>query len=412
MAAPITAPPGWDFLLSSEGLALLDETCASLSNGESTDRIGARLRGDGHAPDRVAATLTQAGLRHKGRAKLGPLADRLLFTPSGLEQATRHRVARAHAERFRNAGCRRVIDLGSGIGTESIALIAAGVMPVAVEVDPFTARIAEHNLGVAAQVHDADAMPTVITADAEHVDLGDADGAFLDPARRTRGHSDTRRLPSPDDYSPSLTFAARVAAALPTGVKLGPGTDRSLIPDHAEAQWVSVDGQVVEMGLWFGRVARPHVRRAALVLHGDAVDEMTSPHDSLDAPVRPLGAYLFEPDGAVIRARLIGALATELGAGHVSDGIAYLTGDDPVITPFAAAFRIIEELPPKEKALRRALATRDIGRLEIKKRGADIDPAALRARLKLRGDRSATLVMTRSEGRHVALLVERVDQRT
>ncbi|BDZ55552.1 hypothetical protein GCM10025870_26250 [Agromyces marinus] len=58
--------------------------------------------------------------------------------------------------------------------------------------------------------------------------------------------------------------------------------------------------------------------------------------------------------------------------------------------------------------MRRALQDRGIGTVEIKKRGVDVDPAALRTRLKLRGERSATVVLTREEGRHVAVLVERM----
>jgi hypothetical protein len=163
----------------------------------------------------------------------------------------------------------------------------------------------------------------------------------------------------------------------------------------------------VETGLWFGAAARPGIRRAALVLRGSSADELTADGDAEDAPVRALGAYLYEPDGAVIRARLIGALAGRIDAGMASDGIANLTGDRLVETPFASAFRVLEELPAREKDLRRALAARDIGALEIKKRGTDTDPAAMRRRLKLRGDASATLFLTRAAGRHVALLAER-----
>jgi hypothetical protein len=88
--------------------------------------------------------------------------------------------------------------------------------------------------------------------------------------------------------------------------------------------------------------------------------------------------------------------------------IAYLTSDDLAPTPFASAFRVLEELPTKESDLRASLAQRGIGVLEIKKRGADVDPATLRKRLKLKGDASGTLVLTRIGARHVALLVERV----
>lgn len=341
-------------------------------------------------------------------AKFGSQASSLLFTQAGLEQATRAPIAALHAARFAAAGCSVVADLGCGIGAESLALAAVGVTPAPVELDPYTAALAQHNLtavGISARV-------TVGNAEQLPLPAG-TDGVFLDPARRTAGHQDTRRVASYDDYSPSLGFAFGHGDRLPTGVKLGPGFDRELLPDNAEAQWVSADGQVVEMGLWFGAAARPGVGRAALVFRSGSVTapaethELTAAADADDVEERGLGEYLYEPDGAVIRARLIGTLAEQLEAGMVNERIAYLTGDALVASPFAAAFRVLEELPVKEKELRKALAARGIGRLEIKKRGADVDPAALRKRLKLSGSGSATLFLTRAGGRHVALLAER-----
>lgn len=398
MSAP-GSPPGWDALLEPAGRALLADVEAELGAGASSAQAGARLRRADVAPDVVSALLTQAGLRAKARAKFGEAAGRMLFTQAGLEQATRAPVAALHARRFAEAGCRAVADLGCGLGAESLALAAAGVEPRPVEIDRFTARLAEHNLGIAVTVADAETVPLE--------ELGRIDGVFLDPARRTRGHSDTRRLASPDDYSPSLGFAFGLAERLPTGVKLGPGFERALIPERVEAQWVSVDGDLVETGLWFGAVARPGVARAALLLRSGEACELVAEADSPDPEPHELGRYLYEPDPAVIRARLIGMLAERIGAGLVSDGIAYLTGDEDRSTPFAQAFRIVEELPAREKELRRALATRGIGALEIKKRGADVDPAALRTRLRLKGPESATLFLTRVAGRHVALLAER-----
>lgn len=388
--------PGWGTLLTDAGLAQLTDIEHQLAEGADLARIGRRLRDRGTPADEVAALLTQSQLRQKARAKFGSDAARLLFTPAGLEQATRAPVAALHAQRFADAGCHVVADLGCGLGAESLAFAAAGLEPYPVELDPFTAHVAAHNLG----------RPVTI-ADAESVSLAGVDGVFLDPARRSSGHRDTRRLTSPDDYSPSLTFAFGLTEQLPTGIKLGPGFDRELIPSTAEAQWVSVDGQLVEMGLWFGSVARPGVKRAALVLHHGRSHELTAAADAPDAAPRNLGAYLYEPDPAIIRARLIGLLGESLGAGPIDPSIAYLTGDDAVVTPFAQAFRIGEQLPVREKELRRALAERGIGTLEIKKRGADVDPAMLRTRLKLRGPHRATLILTRVAGQHVALLAER-----
>lgn len=392
-------------LLSPASLRLLD----SLPPYDSTENVlkmVSDLRKDGHAAGVVSAVLSQSRLRAKAENKFGEFARRMLFTEAGLEQATRLRVAALHAGRFaalQNSLGRppRVADLGCGIGGDAMALAALDLAVVAVDADEVTATIASFNL---APFSNAQALQ----ADAETVNLENFDAVWLDPARRTSGHSNTTRLTRSEDYSPSLDFAYLLSTKLALGMKLGPGHDRDQIPVDAEAQWVSVDGQLVEMGLWFGALARPGIRRAALLLTENAVHELTAPADSDDAPVGELGQYVYEPDGAVIRARLIGDLARSLDARMLSEGIAYLTTDTFTPTPFASAFRVRETLPVDEKKLRLALKERGIGTLEIKKRGVDIDPATLRTRLKLTGPESATLILTRVGGRRTALLVERV----
>jgi SAM-dependent methyltransferase len=387
-------------LLSPEGLRLLDSLPPYRSAGDVM-RIVSDLRKAGHPAGLVATVLTQSKLRAKAEAKFGDFATRMLFTEAGLEQATRLRVAALHAGRFGAAGFRRVADLGCGIGGDAMAMAAIDLDVTAVDADEVTATIASYNLAPFPNAR-------VLHGTAETADLRDVDAAFLDPARRTSGHSDTARLTDPSDYSPSLDFVFDLATRLPVGVKLGPGLDRDLIPAGAEAQWISVDGQLVEMGLWFGALARPGIRRAALVLGATGTAELTADADSADAEVGPLGEYIYEPDGAVIRARLIGDLARDLDARMLSEGIAYLTADAPSPTPFATGFRVLETLPVHERELKRALRERSIGTLEIKKRGVDVDPATLRKRLSLSGRESATLVLTRVNGRHSALLVERI----
>jgi len=387
-------------VLTPEGLRLLDSLPPYHSERDVLKMVS-DLRKAGHSPALVAAVLTQARLRSKARSKFGEFAGRMLFTEAGLEQATRLPVAARHASRFVAAGLSRVADLGCGIGGDAMAFAGADIDVVAVDADEVTAAIASYNLapfGNAEVLHQA----------AEDTDLRGIDGIFLDPARRTAGHGQTSRLTDPDDYSPSLDFAFELATGRSVGVKLGPGLDRDLIPSSAEAQWVSIDGQLVEMGLWFGALGRSGIRRAALVVDGDSAAELTAASDSEDAETGELGEYLYEPNGAVIRARLIGDLARDLGATMVSDGIAYLTSEDARTTPFATGFRVLETLPFQERDLRRALRERGIGVLEIKKRGVDVDPSALRKRLSLKGDRSATIVLTRIAGKHSALLVERL----
>ncbi|RWZ64385.1 class I SAM-dependent methyltransferase [Labedella populi] len=386
-------------LLTPEGLTLLD----SVSFTQPMDILTtvSRLRAEGHSAGLVAAVLGQARLRSKARRKFGPFADRMLFTPAGLEQATRLRVAALHAGRYASAGLRSVIDLGCGIGGDALALASLDLAVTAVEIDEVTAAIASYNLAPFPS-------STVRHADAGDVDISGFDAVFADPARRTAGHAETSRLTDPDDYSPSLARLWEHAERLPVGVKLGPGFDRSRLPTDAEAQWVSVDGEVVELGVWTGSLARDGVRRSALVVSDDGTNELSAGADSEDESVRRLGEYLYEPDGSVIRARLIGDLGRRIGAGMVSDRIAYLTSDTLVTTPFASVFRVVADLPLDEKTVKRELRTRKVGVLEVKKRGADIDPAVFRKRMALSGPNAATVVLTRVAGRHRALLAERV----
>lgn len=402
---PSSSPaPGWGQFFTPQGLERLAAVQLDLDRGESAMSVGNQLRKQGLPGDDVAAILSQADLRRKARVKFGEAANRLLFTPAGLEQASRAPVAALHAQRFARAQIGSIADLGCGLATESIAFMQVGLDVLAVEIDPFTASIAQHNL---ATMKTGSASFQVMTASAEDVSLEQSDAAFFDPARRTSGHRDTKRLSNPDDYSPSLDFAFAVARSKPTGMKLGPGFDRDLIPSAAEAQWVSVDGHVVETGLWFGAVAREGIRRSALLLKNGETHELAASEDAEDAEVSKLSEYLYEPDGAVIRARLIGMLAEQIGASMLSEGIAYLTSSALAPTPFAQSFRVLDELPASEKQLARALAARGIGTLEIKKRGIDVDPAGLRKRLRLKGRESATLILTRVAGKHTALLAER-----
>jgi hypothetical protein len=384
-----------------------------------------RLRAAGHSPDLVSAVVGQAHLRAKGAAKFGGFAERMLFTRAGLEQATRLGVAARHAGRMRRAGIERVADLGCGIGGDSLAFAGAGLGVHAVDADEVTAAIAAYNLApfgqdAAVQHGTAEEFVSANFADVHELRTNSADpceqtallrgkrtAVWLDPARRTAGHSETRRVAA-SDYSPSLDWAFELAQRMPVGIKLGPAHDRDALPADAEAQWVSAEGSVVELVVWSGILARDGVRRSALVIRGDDSHELTGAADAEDAETRELGAFVHEPDGAVIRARLIGDVARSLDAGMLDPKIAYLTGDAAVTSPFVQSFRVREVTAANPKAINQVLKKHAIGTLEIKKRGMDVDPAAFRKKLRLDGDEAATLILTRVGDRRMAVLADRV----
>jgi SAM-dependent methyltransferase len=351
-----------------------------------------RLRAAGHDPHLVALALTQQRLRRRAEGKLGQDAAVLLFTPDAVEQATRRTVAARRATRLAASGVRTVLDLGCGAGSDLIALARAGLDVTGVERDPVTAAVAAANL-VAVGVAD---RARVVCADATEVDLDGFDAVFCDPARRAGG----RRVFDPDAYSPPWSFLLDLARRIPcTVVKVAPGIDHGRIPAGAEAEWVSERGDVVEAAIWFGPLARAP-RRAAVLPAGV---ELTGSGDRR-AEAGPIGDYLYDPDGAVVRAHLVAELADQISGRLLDPAIAYLTTDSPHETPYARAYRVESVLPFGVKRLRAELARRGVGRVEIKKRGFAVTPEQLRPQLKLAGSGAATVVLTRVAGAPTALL--------
>lgn len=379
-------------LLTDEGARALEFAAREAD----PDSLGAatRLRAR-FAPDLAAAALTQVALRRRGRTKFGEASDSLFLTSHGLEQASRPSVADWRAARLRAAGVTRVIDLGCGIGADALGFQRAGLDVVAVELDPTTAEFASANLGVDVIVGDAETL-----ADGLLDGAGPGTAVFCDPARR----NDQGRLWRPEQFSPSWDFVTSLFAR-PTSavVKLGPGVPTTLLPTGVRTTWVSDHGSVVEAGLW-NVPGLASGREAVLLPDGASIVRSDPPRE---LPVGPVGRFLLEPDGAVIRSGAMGDLAPD-ATWLLAPGIAYLTSDEMVRTPFATTFEVLDVLDASEKSLRAWVRDNAIGTLEIKKRGIEIDPADLRRRLKPRGTGSATIVLTPTVVGVRALVVRRV----
>lgn len=378
-------------LVSDEGRAAL---LAAAAQPDPASLAAATVLRRQFAPDLSAAALAQVALRRRAMTKFGDAAHEWWFTVNGLEQATRPAVARWRAQRLAAAGVRRVADLGCGLGMDTVAMVQAGLEVLAVEQDEPTAILAEANLARWIAAGRAD----LVHADATTVPLADDQTAFCDPARRTAAG----RSWNVADFTPSWEFV-RGLLDRPAGaaLKLGPGLPHRLIPDGVLAEWVSDHGDVVEASLWSRGLAEPG--RAATLLPGN--DRISS--TPVPAPLGPPARFIHEPDGAVLAAGALGALAVATGAHRVHPEVAYLSSDDPVESPFWTSFEVLDSLPWREKELRRWVRARKIGVLEIKKRAIEVDPAALRRRLRLEGGNSATIVIIPTTGAAQVLVVRR-----
>jgi SAM-dependent methyltransferase len=381
-------------LRTPEGRALLDEVRGTAPADELA--VATRLRRD-HSPDLVSAALGQARLRQRAAAKFGPDADRMFFTPHGVEQATRTSVAAHRAERLSGLGVTSVADLCCGIGGDAIAFARAGIRVLAVDRDPLTAEVARAN----AAALGLDGLIEVREVDVTQVGTSGWDAVFVDPARRGgRPGKGAGRIFDPEAYSPPLSWAVGAASAgRVAALKVAPGIPHEAVPDRAEAEWVSDGGDVKEAVLWFGTGA-PGTVRATLLPGPRTLLGRGLP----DPGVRPVGQYLYEPDGAVIRAHLVAEAAEEVGGGLVDPTIAYVTSDELRATPYATPYRITDQLPFNVKRLKALLREREVGTLTVKKRGSAVEPEELRRKVKPQGPNAATVFLTRVAGAPTMLL--------
>ena len=379
-------------LLSKEGQSLL----AQIDYSTKLDIVKTitTLRGQGHDPALIANALSQAKLRKRAEAKFGEFAQRMFFTEDALEQASRLQVAALHANRFKQAGVTQVADLGCGIGAESLAFASLDLKLSAYEIDEVTSAIAAYNLAIFDNVE-------VNNQDVTKLDLEQHQALFFDPARR----NSKARLFNPQDFAPNFDWVIEQAKKKPSGIKLGPGHPHNQIPQEAEAQWVSVEGDLVELSLWFNETKRQDVTRSALLITKDAKHELKTNQKEEPAPTGELGEYIHEPDNAVIRSHLINLLAEQTNTHTIDPQIAYLTGNDNITSPWLKSYKIEQVLPFDRKQLKAYIKQNDIGTLEIKKRGADITPEELRKELAPKGKNKATLIVTRIGDAHRAIFV-------
>ena len=362
-----------------------------------------RLRKD-LSPERAHLVVEQVELRRRAREKFA-LADRMFFTRKGLEQATDEQVAMVKAARFPTGA---VADLCCGVGGDTLALarrtptqIASAELK-AVELDPSVAVLAVANLWV----HGCENM-SVVTADAAAFSVADYAAWHIDPDRRAEG----RRTSRVELCAPSLDALERLLTQnINAAIKLAPAAEA---PPHwceaAELSWLGSRGECRQQVAWFGTLARQAGQRSATIVdaRGGERTVVGEPEDPI--PVAPrLGHYLYEPHAAVLAAKLSGAECREHSLAAVSSGIAYLTSDALIDEPACEAFEIRDVLPLDQKLLRAYFRERHIGRLEVKKRGVEIDPEKLRKAVIGAGDGEATLVVGRVHGAVQAIVARRI----
>lgn len=351
-----------------------------------------------YPPPLAKAALETVLLRARARGK-NPLWDRSYYTRESLEQASGEAVSRYRAERFRPFAT--ALDLCCGVGTDATRLALAGCFVEAVDSDPLRLAMAAANAAAfevsdRIQFHPGDVLT---------LPLPPADAAFVDPSRR----EGERRVLDPNRYLPPLgAVRNRFPSGFPLAAKIAPGVAWADIERlDAEVEFISLDGELRECVLWFGPL-RSSSRRATVLTtattHTLAADG-PPPYPSTPGEVQE---FVFDPDASTIRAGLLPVVADQLGAAPVDHGVAFLTGAEDKASPFVEAYRVELAVPFHVGKLREFFREHRIGRLTVLKRAVDLDVNEVTRKLKLEGADHRHLILTRSLGKTVAIIAEKV----
>ena len=386
-AAPLT-PEQVRLLLSPAGRRAV-ELASGLDLAPAARLPAAEAVRAAAGPELGPLALEQAVLKARARAK-HPHGERLWWTAEALEQSSSYDVSVHRARRF--AGAERVLDLCCSVGGDLLPL-AAVAPAVGIDLDEARLRLARENLrelGLTAPLVRADVTRLTPTG-----------SVFVDPARRSGG----RRVFDPRAYTPRLDVVLGWLPRLTAlGVKVAPGIDYDALPADLDVELVSLRGDVKEAVLWGGAARRGAARSATLLPGGHVLTATGAP----PPPVRPPGRFLLDPDGAVVRAHLVAEVADLVGGWLLDATIAYVSAEVATPTPYGRWYEVIETLPFSLKPLRERLRAHDAGPLVVKKRGTAVEPDTLRRQLKLTGTTEVTVVLTRSAGRQVAMVVRPV----
>lgn len=369
---PGPSPEVAAWLVSSDGLRTLAETTERL-DGSDALAVGTALRERGLTPERAAAATSVAATRLRARERYDD-ADRLVFTPALLEQASHPVVAAWRARRFGGAGT--VVDLCCGAGSDAMVLSEHAAV-VAVDHDAVACLLARHN--VAARRGNA----RTVLGDATRPPVPPGTPIHIDPARRVG----SRRARALTEYRPSVPAVLPVLrAADGAGLVVSPAVDVDdpHLPDDGELEFVQVGNDLLEAVVWLGDLRTAGVASSASLLgsDGDLRARLVREGPPGELPVQPFGRWLVEVAPAVVRARLHDRVGASLDAWRVAERRALLSTDRrPDGSPLYRSWEVEAVLPVRARDLRSWLRDAEDLPLEIATHGLDIDPQDLWTRL-------------------------------
>ena len=292
--------------------------------------------------------------RIKGKEKFS-LAEQMYMTLEDLQFATPELVAAYRAERMNS---RTPADLACGIGGQALFLAKRSDSVVAVERDRRKLAYAKKNAAAYGITN-----ITFIEGDCLEPDIArkvakKCDTFLCDPQRPLADKLDNMQPAVSDILS---RYGNQLAYEYP------PQTPPDVAQFDCEKEYLSVDGKLNRLTLYFGTLKRHDVSAVSLpnkeVLHSGMKSAGMQ-------PASEALAYLYEADTAVTKAGLLPQLAARVPGALVLQGApaktTLLTFDKRFTNPFLRRFKVVATARNETSAIRRALKEAGIGTVVLR----------------------------------------------
>jgi hypothetical protein len=278
----------------------------------------------------------------EARARNAKCHDAKYALPDDLRFATQADVAAWRAKRLR---CKTLIEVGAGIGMQTIAFARECRKVIAIEPDKRKLAYAMANARHADldNIHFVQGNAFDVLEEVTKLSHPAADIIFLDPQRPPG--EDVRDLHA--NFSPPLFEFVEKYGALTQAIAVELPPHTVTIDMEGEREYMSVDGQLRRLTLYRGPLAK--AARSAVAVPSNA--HIQGDPLPLPSPGKT-GRFLYECDEAIVRAGLVPFIAKDCVL-IAKDKVVLLSSNDRVISPFFRnSFDILSVCDPKQPVIR------------------------------------------------------------
>lgn len=283
-----------------------------------------------------------------------PEAEKLSYRDEDLRWATPEAAAAYRAERLK---CKVIADLGCGIGFQALAFAKECGKVYAVEIDGQKLASAKKNAEILG-LKNIEFVHGDILDEKVIGRLKDAEIVFCDPERLPE---ESKR--SVVTIKPSIPELLKKYSAVTENIAIEFPPQITEIPFDCEKEYISVDGQLNRLTLYFGGLQK--CARSAVILPGK--DKLCSAEATLEETEK-LGEYLHEADPAVVKAGLSAELSQKTKTALYSSGKAdFFTGDEKINSPFFKnSFKVMDTSRQDEHEIIAALKKHKAGKVILR----------------------------------------------